>query len=394
MHTIKSKLPQVGTTIFTVMSQLAQEHHAINLSQGFPDYDIDPVLLEKVHFYHEKGYHQYAPMPGILPLRKQIAAMYEKQYHTLYDADTEVLVTNGASEAIFSSIAALIEEGDEVVLFEPAYDLYAPAVVLFGGKVIPVATYAPDFAINWDRVASLISDNTKLIIINNPNNPTGKMWTREDFSALEQLVVHNPGLFVIADEVYGHITIGTRPFYSVSQFEALKQKSIITASFGKLLHATGWKVGYCTAPAYLMKEIRKVHQFNVFTVNHALQYAIADYLEDPAVYLGLSAYFKPKHQLLAAGLAAVGFDILPTHGTYFLLAGYAHLSSLGDADFATLLIREHGVAAIPVSAFYSDRYDGQLLRFCFAKEDNTLQRAVNQLAALKEKMTGREPSAI
>ncbi len=386
MHTVISKLPQVGTTIFTVMSQLAQEHQAINLSQGFPDYDIDPVLLDKVSFYHRQGYHQYAPMPGILPLRKQIAAMYAEQYHTAYDPDTEVLVTNGASEAIFSSMAALLQQGDEVIIFEPAYDLYAPVVTLFGGRVIPVGTFAPDFAVDWEAVAALCSDRTKLIIINNPNNPTGKMWGREDFLALEQLVVRHPGLFVIADEVYGYITIGSRPFYSVSGFEHLKQRSIITASFGKLLHATGWKIGYCVAPACLMQEIRKVHQFNVFAVNHALQHAIADYIADASVYLGLPDYFRPRHQLLAEGLEQAGFEVLPADGTYFLLAGYRNLSDTGDTDFAGTLIREYGVAAIPVSAFYSDRYDGRLLRFCFAKKDETLQQAIMQLSGIKDRM--------
>jgi len=386
MHTVTSKLPQVGTTIFTVMSQLAQEHQAINLSQGFPDYDIDPVLLDKVSFYHGQGYHQYAPMPGILPLRKQIAGMYAAQYHTAYDPDTEVLVTNGASEAIFSSMAALLQQGDEVIIFEPAYDLYTPVVTLFGAKVIPVGTFAPDFAVDWDAVATLCSDRTKLIIINNPNNPTGKMWGQEDFLALEQLVVRHPGLFVIADEVYGYITIGSRPFYSVSRFEQLKQRSIITASFGKLLHATGWKIGYCVAPAYLMQEIRKVHQFNVFAVNHALQHAIADYIADAGVYLGLPDYFRPKHRLLAEGLEQAGFEVLPADGTYFLLAGYRNLSDAGDTDFAGMLIREYGVAAIPVSAFYSDRYDGRLLRFCFAKKDETLQQAVRQLSGIKDRM--------
>lgn len=380
---VTSKLPDVGTTIFTVMSQMAAEHQAINLSQGFPDFEIDTLLLDKVHFYHQKGYHQYAPMPGIAPLRKNIAAIYEHLYQVHYSPDTEVLVTSGASEAIFSSIAALIQKGDEVVIFEPAYDLYAPAVNLFGGNVVPVSTYAPHFDIDWSVVAAKITDKTRLIIINNPNNPTGKMWSKADFEALEKLVVQHD-LWVLSDEVYAHIVVGDKPFYSVCEFEALQKRSIITASFGKLLHATGWKVGYCIAPQYLMHEIKKVHQFNVFTVNHALQHAIADYIQNAQVYLGLSDFFKPKRTLLAQGLTSLGFDVLPTDGTYFMTASYAGLSRQSDTAFAKHLIETYKVAAIPVSAFYGHQHDDQLLRFCFAKEDATLRSALDNLQTLKK----------
>jgi methionine aminotransferase len=380
---IISKLPHVGTTIFSVMSQLAQEHKAINLSQGFPDFDIDPALLEKVNFYHQKGYHQYAPMPGILSLRQEIVKIYQNLYQSYYNTDTEIIITNGASEAIFCSIASLIHQGDEAIIFEPAYDLYSPAISLFGGTTIPITTYAPNFAIDWDTVERSISPKTKLIIINNPNNPTGKMWTYDDFVALEKLVVKHQ-LLVIADEVYAHIIIGEQKFYSVAQFPHLKANSIITASFGKLLHTTGWKVGYCLAPAYLMTEIKKVHQFNVFTVNHALQHAICDYIQDATVYLELSKLFKPKYQLLANGLTALGFHVLPTEGTYFLTVDYSGISTQKDADFATLLTQRYQVATIPISAFYLQQHDDKLLRFCFAKKDETLQQALHNLQDVKQ----------
>lgn len=380
---ITSKLPNVGLTIFSQMSQLAMAHNAINLSQGFPDFDIDPLLLEKVNYYHAQGLHQYAPMAGIPKLRAKIAAIYKADYQAEYCPDSDVLITNGASEAIFSAIAALMAHGDEAIIFEPAYDLYRPALELFGGVVKPIKTYAPDFSIDWDEVAATITGKTKLIIINNPNNPTGKMWRAQDFDALQQLVQqHN--LWVISDEVYGRIVMSDNAsFKSVCEYQILKQRSIITASFGKLLHATGWKIGYCLAPDFLMNEIKKVHQFNVFAVNHALQYAIADYLEDPKVYTQLSEYFKPRYELLIKGLEYLGFEVVPADGTYFVVAKYSQLSNLDDVSFVKYLIEEFGVATIPVSAFYSDKHDGHLLRFCFAKKIETLAQALKQLERIK-----------
>ncbi len=383
MHKIVSKLPNVGTTIFTVMSQMAAEFKAINLSQGFPDYDIDPLLLDKVHKYHNDGLHQYAPMPGIPKLRTRIQEIYQAEYQIQYDTETEILITNGASEAIFSTIASLVQPADEVIIFEPAYDLYAPTIQLFGGIPVPIATFAPHFSIDWDKVAKLVNDKTKLIIINNPNNPTGKMWSKEDFEGLETIVARHPQVLLLSDEVYAWITLSDKPFYTIAQFETLKSRSIITASFGKLLHATGWKIGYCVAPKEIMNEIKKVHQFNVFSVNHALQYAIADYLEDAQVYKNLPSFFSTKYNYVAHHLEDIGFDVLPSDGTYFLLAQYGKLSNKSDVDFSKYLIEKYGVATIPVSAFYQNHHDDKIIRFCFAKKQETLQEAIKRLYELK-----------
>lgn len=380
---IQSKLPNIGTNIFTVMSQLAAEHNAVNLSQGFPDYPVDTQLLDLVNFYHTQNYHQYAPMIGIEKLRNSICNIYKNEYEASYEVDSEILITNGASEALFSSIAAIINFGDEAIIFEPAYDLYAPTIQLFGGNAIPISTYAPDFKINWEEVNQKVSSKTKLIIINNPNNPTGKLWSNEDFKALINLVNQHPQIIIISDEVYGFITLNDEKFISISSIEQLKSRSIITASFGKLLHATGWKIGYCLAPNSIMKEIRKVHQYNVFTVNHALQYAIADYIQDEQVYKNLHDFFQPKYNLLKTGLASLGFEILKTDATYFLTAKYHNISNKSDVDFSKYLIEKYKVATIPISAFYHDQHDDQLIRFCFAKKEETLHQALNNLAELK-----------
>lgn len=380
---ITSKLPNIGTTIFTVMSQLANEHKAVNLSQGFPDYPIDPELLRLTHHYHNEGFHQYAPMIGIEPLRNKISSMYQDLYQVKYDIDNEVLVTNGASEAIFSTIAAFIKQGDEAIIFEPAYDLYNPTVQLFGGIVKPIATYAPNFEIDWPKVKETINEQTKIIIINNPNNPSCKLWSKQDFFELETLLTQYPQVIIIADEVYAHITLNDSVFTSIATFPELKSRSVITASFGKLLHTTGWKIGYCLAPQAIMKEIRKVHQFNVFTVNHALQHAVAAYLKNATTYLGLSNFFQPKYDLLANGLADIGFQIIPSEATYFLLADYSNFSNKSDVDFSRYLIEQYKVASIPVSAFYEEGYDGKILRFCFAKQDATLSQAIHNLKGLQ-----------
>jgi methionine aminotransferase len=379
MTKIQSKLPQVGTTIFSIMSQTAQEYNAINLSQGFPDYEIDKKLLEKVNKYHNANYHQYAPGNGILPLRETISTIYEKEYRAKYDVDSEVLITNGASEAIFSSIAAIVHPNDEVIIFEPAYDLYAPTIQLFGGKVVPITTYAPDFNIDWQQVKESINHHTKVIILNTPNNPTGKMWKQADFSMLEEIIVKHPQIIIISDEVYGWITLNGQEFISVSQSDNLKRRSVICCSFGKLLHTTGWKIGYCIAPNYLMKEIKKVHQFNVFTVNHALQYAIYEYMEDEDVYKNLESFFQSKYDYLYKELSLLGFNVIPSEGTYFLLANYKKISNKSDIDFAKLLIEKYKVATIPVSSFYTNNHDSNIIRFCFAKKQNTLEQAINNL---------------
>lgn len=375
---ISSKLPQVGTTIFTTMSQLAAQHQAINLSQGFPDYPIDENLLRLVHHYHQQGFHQYAPMVGVSALRKQIQQMYQLVNGVNYQEDDEITIHAGASEAIFNTLAALIAPQDEVIIFEPAYDLYAPIITLFGGKVVPIRLEAPHFAINWEEVAQLISAKTKAIIFNNPNNPTGKVYTKADLEQLSACVA-NTNCLVIADEVYAHIVFDPAQFTSVCEIENLKERSVIIASFGKLLHATGWKIGYSLAPKNITAEIRKVHQFNTFSVNHALQLAIADYLKNPENYTDLPTFFRAKRDFVHDQAVKHGLNPLHSDGTYFSLIQPNNLLNLDDFDLAKSFIMNNKVAMIPVNAFYSDARNTGLLRICFAKQEATLQAAMRQL---------------
>lgn len=375
---ITSKLPQVGTTIFTTMSQLAAQHQAINLSQGFPDYPIDESLLALVEKYNQQGFHQYAPMIGVPALREQIQIMYQNVNKVTYHADDEITIHAGASEAIFNTLAALISFGDEVIIFEPAYDLYAPIVTLFGGIVVPVRLEAPHFSIDWDIVAQHITPKTKALIFNNPNNPTGKVYAKADLEQLARCVA-DTNCIVIADEVYAHIVFEPDTFTSVSEIESLKGRSVVIASFGKLLHATGWKIGYSLAPSNITAEIRKVHQFNTFCVNHALQLAIADYLKSPQVYLGLASFFQPKRDFVFQEAVKLGLNPVQSAGTYFLIVQPENEQGLSDFELAKQFILNYKVAMIPVNAFYSDNRNTGLLRICFAKKEATLQAAMLQL---------------
>ena len=377
MH-IQSKLPEVGTTIFTVMSQLAVQHQAINLSQGFPDYECSPELIKLVDHYMRSGYNQYAPMAGLLSLRERIAEKQEKLHHVIYNPDTEITITAGGTQALFASIACVIRPDDEVIIFEPAYDAYGPTVTLFGGRIRAVELSAPNYSIDWVEVGKLINDKTRMIILNYPNNPTGRTLDEHDIKCLIDLT-RDTNILLLSDEVYEHLIYDGKQHLSLSRYPELWERSFITASFGKLLHATGWKVGYCLAPEWLMKEFRKIHQFEVFSVNSFVQYAISDFLKNDRNYLEIRDFFQVKKDFFAALMKGTRFDLLTCNGSYFQSVQYSKISNEKDTDLAIRLIKEFGVAGIPVSAFYSKGTDDHVLRFCFAKKKETLEKAVENL---------------
>jgi methionine transaminase len=382
MRTIVSKLPDVGTTIFTVMSRLAEESRAINLSQGFPDFQPPAELIERVSFHLHAGHNQYPPMAGVDALRAAIAAMIEALYAVRVDPEQQITVTSGATEALFCAIQAVVGSGDEAVVFDPAYDSYDPGVRLAGGRCVHIPLHPPDFAIDWDRLASSLSTKTRLVIINTPTNPTGRVLTRQDLDRLAE-VLRPYDCFVLSDEVYEHIVFDGRPHSTVLAHEELAARSFAVFSFGKTYHATGWKIGYCVAPSHLAAELRRVHQFVTFATTAPLQYALADCLTRyPAHYLSLSAFYQEKRDLFAELFASGRFRLLASHGTYFQLADYSAISDLGDRDFARWLTTEHKVAVIPVSAFYRVPPPVKLVRFCFAKEPGTLREAARRLSAL------------
>src|SRR6201996_2570858 len=380
MTSIISKLPQVGTTIFTTMSALAAEVGAINLSQGFPDYDCSPELIELVNKAMKDGRNQYAPMAGVLSLREQVASKVEKLYGTRYDPDTEITITAGGTQAIFTIISTVIHPNDEVIIFEPAFDCYAPAIKLMGGIVKSLELEPPDYRIDWLMVKKLINSRTKLIIINSPHNPTATILHKKDIDQLSA-IVKNQDILILSDEVYEHLIYDGEIHHSMARYPELQQRSFIVASFGKLFHSTGWKIGYCLAPAFLMNEFRKVHQYVVFSVNSPMQYAIAEYLKNEQVYLALPEFFQQKRDYFRKGLEQTRFELLPAYGSYFQSVRYGHLTDEKDDDLAIRLTKEFGVATIPVSAFYSKGTDHQVLRFCFAKRQETLDEAVSRLIA-------------
>ena len=378
MTSITSKLPQTGTTIFTVMSALAAELGAINLSQGFPDYDCPPHLVQLVTKAMKSGHNQYAPMPGVMALREQIAIKTEKLYGAVYNPDTEITITAGGTQAIFTAISTIVHPNDEVIIFEPAFDCYAPAIKLMGGVVKSLELEPPEYRINWEMVKRLITNRTKLIILNSPHNPTATILHQEDIDKLSTLV-KNQDIFILSDEVYEHLIYDGEVHHSMARYPELQQRSFIIASFGKLCHTTGWKVGYCLAPAYLTQEFRKIHQFLVFSVNTPVQYAIAEYLKNDEVYLGLAAFFQEKRDRFRAGLEQTRFELLPCYGSYFQSVRYNDISDEKDSDLAIRLAKEFGVATIPTSAFYNRGTDHHVLRFCFAKKQETLDEAVSRL---------------
>ncbi|AMR34619.1 aminotransferase [Mucilaginibacter sp. PAMC 26640] len=378
MIPVISKLPQTGTTIFTTMSALANDVGAINLSQGFPDYDTAPELVELVHKAMIEGHNQYAPMAGLPALREQVAIKTERLYGAVYNPDTEITITAGGTQAVFTAISAVIHPNDEVIIFEPAYDCYAPAIKLMGGVVKSLELEPPDYRIAWDMVKRLINGKTKMIILNSPHNPTGTILRKEDIDELSYLV-KNQDILILSDEVYEHLIYDGETHHSMARYPELQQRSFIVASFGKTFHATGWKMGYCLAPAYLMTEFRKIHQFVVFSVNSPVQYAIAEFLKDENTYLSLPGFFQQKRDYFREGLKNTRFKLLPCAGSYFQSVTYDTITDEKDSDFAIRLTKEFGVAAIPVSAFYRKGTDNHVLRFCFAKRQETIDKAVDRL---------------
>ena len=379
---VPSRLPSVGTTIFTVMSRLAAETGAINLSQGYPEFSAPPLLYDLVAKHMRAGSNQYAPMAGVAPLREAISAKVEALYGTRYDPEHEITVTAGGTQAIFSAVAALVRPGDEVVLFEPAYDSYAPSVALNGGTAVRARLRFPDYRPDWDEVRRLVGPRTRLIVVNSPHNPSGTVWSEEDVRSLAA-VVAGTDVVVLSDEVYEHMVFDGRRHESVARHPDLAARSFVVSSFGKTYHVTGWKVGYVLAPRELMAEFRRAHQFIVFTVNTPVQLALAEYLGDARLYLDLAAFYQRKRDLFRAGLGATRFRLLPCAGTYFQLVSYAGLTDEPDAALAERLTRDAGVASIPVSAFYEEPPGDPVLRFCFAKNDDTLARACERLAKIR-----------
>ncbi|KAA0090132.1 pyridoxal phosphate-dependent aminotransferase [Trinickia soli] len=378
---LASRLPSVGTTIFTVMSALAAERGAVNLGQGFPDFDCDERIVEAVSCAMREGHNQYPPMAGVAPLREAIARKIEAIHGRAYDPNTEITVTAGATQALLTTILATVHPGDEVIVLEPTYDSYVPSIELAGGKPVFVTLEAPDYAIDFDRLASAITPRTRLLLINTPHNPSGTIWHAGDMRRLED-IVRGTNVLILSDEVYEHMVYDGAPHESVARYHELARRSFVVSSFGKTFHVTGWKVGYVAAPAALTAEFRKVHQFNVFTVNTPMQVGLAQYLRDPAPYLGLPAFYQKKRDFFRAGLAGTRFKLLPCEGAYFQCVDYSAISDLPEAEFAKWLTSEIGVAAIPVSAFYHEPHESGVVRFCFAKREATLATALERLARL------------
>ncbi|WP_036381113.1 methionine aminotransferase [Muricauda sp. MAR_2010_75] len=369
-----SKLPQVGTTIFTTINQLARAHNAINLSQGFPNFDPDPELLELVSEAFKKGHNQYAPMQGVLSLREAISEKIERLYGHYYHPESEITITAGATQAIFTTIAAFIRPEDEVIVIEPAFDCYEPAISLFGAKSIPLPLEGNDFKMNWSAFRSTISPKTKMVIINTPHNPTGTIWSENDMLQLQE-ILRDTNIILLSDEVYEHIVFDGELHESVAKYPDLAARSVICSSFGKTFHATGWKVGYCVAPKPLMLEFQKVHQFNVFSVNHAMQIALAEYLKNPQHYVNLGGFYQEKRDVFLNTIKGSRFKMVPSAGTYFQLLDYSDITNEKDTVFAERLIKEHKLASIPVSVFCKADYDKKFLRFCFAKTNDVLEKA-------------------
>ncbi|PNQ75014.1 methionine aminotransferase [Hanstruepera neustonica] len=373
-----SKLPQVGTTIFSVMSALANKHDAINLSQGFPNFKSDQKLIDLVNQAMNSGYNQYAPMPGNLQLRQAIAKKYERLYETSYHPETEITVTAGATQAIFTIISTFIKQDDEVIIFKPAYDCYEPAVDLYGGIVKSIQLSAPNYQVDWDLVKKTITKKTKLIIINTPHNPSGTILKDTDMYKLQELT-ENTDIIVLSDEVYEHIIFDGLRHESACRYPDLKTRSFVVASFGKTFHNTGWKMGYCCAPKELMDEFKKVHQFNVFAVNHPMQKGLADYLEEPSHYLDLPNFFQEKRDYFLRLIKDSRFQINPSQGTYFQVLDFSEITDEHDVDFAKQLTIENKIASIPMSVFNEAGKDDKVLRFCFAKTHETLEQAASIL---------------
>ncbi len=378
---LQSKLPHVGTTIITVMSALAAEHQAVNLGQGFPDFGADPVLLDCVTRAMQDGHNQYPPMTGVPALREAIASKIGALHARQYSAAAEITITAGATQGLFTAILAVVHAGDEVIVLDPCYDSYVPTIELAGGVAVRVpltpGTFRPDFT----KIAAAITPRTRALIVNTPHNPSATVWTRDDMLALQELLAPT-NVLLISDEVYEHMVFDEAQHESVARYPGLAERAFIVSSFGKTFHVTGWKVGTITAPAALTAEFRKVHQFNVFTVNTPMQHALANYIANPAPYLELPAFYQRKRDLFREGLATTRLRLLPSQGSYFQCVDISAVSDLSEAAFCQWLTREIGVAAIPLSAFYGDSFDQRVVRFCFAKQDATLLEAIRRLQTL------------
>ncbi|WP_297760878.1 methionine aminotransferase [uncultured Muriicola sp.] len=374
ISTLISKLPHIQSSIFTIIGKMAREHKALNLSQGFPNFETDPHLIELVSEAMKQGANQYAPMEGIYSLREVISAKIEQLYGKCYAPDKEIIMVAGATQGIFTAITAVVHKGDEVIIFKPAYDCYEPAIEINGGIPVFIQMKGKDFKIDWDAFRASITNKTRLVIINTPHNPTGSILSAEDMKELTDSL-RDTDILVLSDEVYEHMVFDGRSHESVSKYPELAERSFVMASFGKTFHVTGWKMGYCAAPASLMAEFRKVHEFNVYAVNHPVQKALVSYLQNESNYLGLSAFFQRKRDLFLEAIAPSRFKFTPTRGTYFQLLDYSAITDEGDVDFAARLIKEKGLASIPISVFCVDQLDQKQLRFCFAKKDDTLLQA-------------------
>jgi methionine transaminase len=378
---IQTKLPAVGTTIFTVMSALAAEKNAVNLGQGFPDFNCDPQLVDAVTAAMQQGLNQYPPMVGIPALRQAVSDKVAALHGKRYDANSEITITAGATQAIITAILAIVQAGDEVIVLEPCYDSYVPNIELAGGIVVRVPLTPKTFRPDFDKISAAITPKTRAILINSPHNPSATIWTEAEMLQLQE-ILQPTSIFLISDEVYEHMVFDGNTHQSAARFTGLADRAFIVSSFGKTFHVTGWKVGTVCAPASLTTEFRKVHQFNVFTVNTPVQYGLASYLADPEPYLALPAFYQKKRELFRAGLAQTKFKILPSEGSYFQCVDITEVSDLSEAEFCKWLTTEIGVAAIPLSAFYGDGFDQRVVRFCFAKKDETLKLALDRLAKL------------
>jgi len=378
---LRSKLPDVGLTIFSVMTKLSNDYDAINLSQGFPDFDVHSDLVNLVNKYMRSGHNQYAPMQGVLILREMIAEKVMELYNAVYDPVSEITVTSGATEALFAAIAAVVHKGDEVIVLEPAFDSYVPAIELNGGIPVYVKFRFPEYRIDWDEVKQAVTSKTRLIILNSPHNPTGAVLSGDDIAALKHIVIDTE-ILILSDEVYEHIIFDRIRHESIARYPELLSRSFVISSFGKTYHTTGWKIGYCLAPAALSKEFQKVHQFLTFASNTPIQFAYAEFMRNKDVYLNLSTFYQQKRDRFLKLIEKSRFKPIPCHGTYFQMLDYSEISDESDMEFSKRLIIEHGVASIPPSVFYHQKDDHNVLRFCFAKKDETLDKAAEKLCKI------------
>lgn len=376
-----SKLPNIGESIFATMTKMANEYNAINLSQGFPDFNCAEELLERVAFYQSKGFNQYAPMPGVQILREKISDKIQKIYGKYYNPDTEITVTAGGTQALFTAISAVVFPGDEVIILEPAYDSYAPAVLINGGNPIYISLTKDNFKIPWAKIEAVITNKTKLMIFNSPHNPSGSVITADDVKILESLI-KNKNIFLISDEVYEHIIFDGLVHHSFSSSPTLSEQTFVVCSFGKTYHTTGWKIGYCAAPEKLTTEFRKVHQFIVFAVNTPIQHAYADILDNEQMYLGLGEFYQAKRDFIIKKLGKSRFKFIPSNGTYFQLLDYSAISNKNDYEFSEFLTKEIGVGVIPLSPFYANGSNEKIIRICFAKKEEVLEAAAEKLCKL------------